>query len=69
MISAHAGAWVGCTTKQTRKEPKMAYKKPQIIAKSEAKQSYVAGCPTNTVTSVACVTRGGNATCYMGPAN
>lgn len=47
----------------------MAYKKPQIIAKSEAKQSYVAGCPTNTVTSVACVTRGGNATCYMGPAN
>jgi len=24
----------------------MAYKKPQIIAKSEAKQTYLAGCPT-----------------------
>ena len=23
----------------------MAYKKPQIIAKSEPKQTYVAGCP------------------------
>ena len=27
----------------------MAYKKPQIIAKSEPKQTYVAGCPTNSV--------------------
>lgn len=26
----------------------MAYKKPQIVAKSAAKQSFVAGCPTNT---------------------
>lgn len=25
----------------------MAYKKPQIVAKSAAKQSFVAGCPTN----------------------
>ena len=24
----------------------MAYKKPEIVAKSEAKQSFVAGCPT-----------------------
>lgn len=24
----------------------MAYKKPQIVAKSVAKQSFVAGCPT-----------------------
>lgn len=24
----------------------MAYKKPQIVAKSAAKQSFVAGCPT-----------------------
>ena len=23
----------------------MAYKKPQIVAKSEPKQTYVAGCP------------------------
>ena len=26
----------------------MAYKKPEVVAKSEAKQSFVAGCPTNT---------------------
>ncbi len=25
----------------------MAYKKPKIIAKSEPKQTYVAGCPWN----------------------
>ena len=24
----------------------MAYKKPQIVAKSAAKQTFVAGCPT-----------------------
>ena len=29
-----------------RKEPEMAYKKPEVVAKSEAKQSFVAGCPT-----------------------
>ena len=28
-----------------RKESEMAYKKPEVIAKSEAKQSFVAGCP------------------------
>ncbi len=25
----------------------MSYKKPEIVAASEATQSYVAGCPTN----------------------
>ena len=25
----------------------MAYKKPQIVAKSAAKQTFVGGCPTN----------------------
>lgn len=25
----------------------MSYKKPQIVAKSAAKQSYAAGCPVN----------------------
>ena len=29
-----------------RKEPEMAYKKPEVVAKSEAKQSFVGGCPT-----------------------
>lgn len=27
----------------------MAYKKPQIVAKSAAKQSFVAGCPEKSV--------------------
>ena len=26
----------------------MAYKKPQMVAKSSAKKSYVAGCPEKT---------------------
>ena len=29
----------------------MAYKKPQMIAKSSAKKSYVAGCPVKTAYS------------------
>ena len=32
----------------------MAYKKPQIIAKSEAKQSFVAGCPEKTGAGYTC---------------
>lgn len=32
----------------------MAYKKPQIIAKSEAKQSFVAGCGLNNSMGKAC---------------
>jgi hypothetical protein len=38
-----------------RKESIMAYKKPQMVAKSIAKKSYVAGCPSKT-SSGACVT-------------
>jgi len=36
----------------------MAYKKPQIVAKSAAKQSFVAGCVFNcrTVNGVKCET-------------
>ncbi len=43
-----------------RKEPEMAYKKPQIVAKSAAKQSFVAGCPVKD-TSGSCTkaTNGG----------
>lgn len=33
--------------KPSRKEPEMAYKKPQIVAKSAAKQTFVAGCGSN----------------------
>jgi len=41
-----------------RKGAKMAYKKPQIVAKSAAKQSFVAGCVFNcrTVNGVKCET-------------
>lgn len=45
----------------------MAYKKPQIIAKSEAKQSYVADCPTNEVRDRYCSSF--NTTCMCGPLN
>ena len=27
----------------------MAYKKPQMVAKSSARKSYVAGCPAKTL--------------------
>ena len=30
---------------KSRKGAEMAYKKPEVVAKSEAKQSFVAGCP------------------------
>lgn len=30
---------------ETSERSNMEYKKPQIVAKSEPKQSYVAGCP------------------------
>ena len=33
---------------QKTKETEMSYKKPEIVAKSEAKQSFVAGCPEKT---------------------
>ncbi len=40
----------------------MAYKKPQMVAKSVAKKSYVAGCPTNSGTNI---TSGSDGThCY-----
>ena len=32
----------------------MAYKKPQIVAKSAAKQQYVAGCPALKVYGTGC---------------
>lgn len=43
----------------------MSYKKPEIVASSEATQSYVAGCPTNTVVSTTCYSA--NAKCLCGP--
>ena len=31
-------------------EVKMTYRKPEIVAKSEVRKSYVAGCPANKPT-------------------
>ncbi len=32
------------------RKPEMAYKKPEIVAKSTTQHSYVAGCPVNKLT-------------------
>ncbi len=33
------------TIRKYQKGAEMAYKKPEVVAKSESKQSFVAGCP------------------------
>lgn len=43
----------------------MSYKKPEIVASSEATQSYVAGCPEKQVVHPHCTTT--NARCMCGP--
>lgn len=43
----------------------MSYKKPEIVASSEATQSYVAGCPTHDVHSTSCDVF--NDRCMCGP--
>ena len=46
-IFFHIGIWSVFNNQRAislRKEPEMAYKKPQIVAKSAAKQSFAAGC-------------------------
>ena len=53
--------------KSLRKEPEMAYKKPEIVAKSEAKQSFVAGCPEKTVKVSVCSHH--NTRCMCGAIN
>ena len=45
----------------------MSYKKPEIVASSEATQPYVAGCPTNNVKNTRCSTA--NTACMCGPLN
>ena len=44
----------------------MAYKKPQIVAKSAAKQNYVAGCPQKQFCSFNCIA---TARCMLTPVN
>ena len=43
----------------------MAYKKPQIVAKSAAKQQYVAGCPALKVYGTGCCPTVNR--CFCGP--
>jgi hypothetical protein len=51
----------------SRKEPEMAYKKPQIVAKSDAQQSFVAGCPEKNVQIMSCNLM--NNECFCGQLN
>lgn len=44
----------------------MAYKKPEVVAKSEAKQSFVAGCPTSNVNQGDCKNPVTRRCCQMG---
>lgn len=44
----------------------MAYKKPQIVARSVAKQSFVAGCGTSNVNRPGCDNPATRASCQMG---
>ena len=43
----------------------MSYKKPEIVASSEATQSYVAGCPVKEVVNTSCSSC--NTKCMCGP--
>ncbi|MCI6590895.1 MAG: hypothetical protein MSB12_07425 [Lentisphaeraceae bacterium] len=45
----------------------MAYQKPEVVAKSAAKESFVAGCPVETVLFTYCNTD--NTRCMCGPLN
>jgi hypothetical protein len=52
-------------TNNTNRNNTMSYKKPEIVASSEATQSYVAGCPTEKVQFTHCSTY--NTKCMCGP--
>ena len=43
----------------------MAYQKPEVVAKSAAKESFVAGCPVEKVRTTRC--DWGNNACFCGP--
>ena len=49
----------------SERSQKMAYKKPEIVAKSAAKQSFVAGCPERKVQIDRC--HSVNSRCMCGP--
>lgn len=45
----------------------MAYQKPEVVAKSATKESFVAGCPEKSVINPRCSPS--NAKCMCGPLN
>lgn len=45
----------------------MAYQKPEVVAKSAAKESFVAGCPEKSPVGPRCSTS--NTRCMCGPLN
>ncbi len=45
----------------------MAYQKPEVVAKSAAKESFVAGCPAEKVQCTDCYWN--NQQCMCGPLN
>ena len=45
---AGAGAGENQNNNKHKGDHKMAYKKPQIVAKSAPQRSFAAGCPTGT---------------------
>ena len=49
----------------SERSQKMAYQKPEVVAKSEAKESFVAGCPEKTPYSAGCNSM--NSYCMCGP--
>ena len=55
------------TIRKYQKGAEMAYKKPEVVAKSEAKQSFVAGCAVEKMICGGCnyTTR----KCMVGPMN
>lgn len=44
-----------------------SYKKPQMVAKADAKKSFTAGCPTEFPVFTSCSSA--NEKCYCGPLN
>ena len=64
--AGHGGSKKQAKGQQTQKGAKMAYKKPEVIAKSEAKQSFVAGCPEKRPPLNPQLCAGSHSECYIG---
>lgn len=61
------GGGIDKVTNQSPKGEKviqMSYKKPEIVAQSAAKESFVAGCPEKTLINSSCSTS--NKKCMVG---